>query len=121
MAAAKRFFTALGSTVDPRFSDDDSPSVVISDTIVVILQSKRRFAEQTVEEIADSTETRKTLICLNAESRAQVDELAGKAIAAGGTATGRVHDHGHMYGRAFDDLDGHTWEIVWRHPSPAQG
>jgi predicted lactoylglutathione lyase len=121
VAATTRFFTALGFTVNPRFPDDDCASVVISDTIVVILQSKRRFAEQTDKEIADSAATRETLICLSAERCEKVDELDGKAIAAGGTATGRVHDHEHMYGRAFDDLDGHTWEFVWMDPSPARG
>ncbi|MBC2867632.1 VOC family protein [Streptomyces mexicanus] len=121
IAAAKEFFTALGFTINPQFSTDDCACVVISDTIVTMLLSKERYADFTDKEIADSTKTSETLICLSAESREKVDELVEKAVAAGGTVTGRTQDHGHMYGRAFDDLDGHTWEVMWMDPAAVQG
>ncbi|MEU5899188.1 MULTISPECIES: VOC family protein [Streptomyces] len=120
VAASKKFFTELGYTINPQFSTDDCACVTISDTIVAMMLSKEHYANFTQKEIADSTKVSETLICLSAESREKVDELVDRAIAAGGTA-GKVQDYGTMYGRAFDDLDGHTWEVMWMDPSEVQG
>jgi uncharacterized protein len=117
---AQKFFTELGYTINPQFTTDDCACVVISDTIIAMLLGKQRYADFTQKEIADSTRTSEVLLCLSAESRAKVDELVDKAIAAGGTATGETQDHGFMYGRAFDDPDGHTWEVMWMDPAAAQ-
>ena len=119
--ASKKFFTELGYSINPQFSDDNAASVVISDTIVAMLLTKSFYSTFTKKEIADATKTSEVLIALSAESRAQVDELVDKAIAAGGTVSGETQDHGFMYGRSFDDLDGHTWEVVWMDPSAVQG
>jgi predicted lactoylglutathione lyase len=119
--ASKKFFTELGYTINPQFSGDDCACVVISDTIVTMLLSKQRYADFTKKEIADSTRTSEVLICLSAESREKVDELVEKAVAAGGRANDDVQDHGYMYGRSFDDLDGHSWEVVWMDPAAVQG
>lgn len=119
--ASKKYFSELGYTINPQFSDEQCACVVISDTIIAMLLSKQRYADFTKKEIADSTRTSEVLICLSAESREKVDELCDKAITAGGTASGNVQDHGYMYGRAFDDLDGHTWEVMWMDPTAVQG
>ncbi|MEU6810664.1 VOC family protein [Streptomyces sp. NPDC046831] len=119
--ASKKFFTELGYTINPQFTTDDCACVVISDTIVAMLLSRQRYADFTKKEIADPTRTSEVLLCLSAESREKVDELVDRAIAAGGSATGEPQDHGFMYGRAFDDLDGHTWEIMWMDPAAVQG
>ncbi|MEU6481577.1 VOC family protein [Streptomyces sp. NPDC047017] len=121
VAAAKEFYAALGYPINPQFSGDDSACVVISDTIFAMLLSKKHYAEFTRKEIADSTRTSEVLICLSAESREKVDELIEKAVAAGGAVSGEPQDHGHMYGRAFDDLDGHSWEVMWMDPAAMQG
>jgi predicted lactoylglutathione lyase len=121
VAASKKFFTELGYTINPQFSTDDNACVVISESIVAMLLSKQRYADFTKKEIADSTKTSEVLICLSAESREKVDELVGKAVAAGGTANPDVQDHGYMYGRSFDDLDGHSWEVVWMDPAAVEG
>ncbi|MEU7582897.1 VOC family protein [Streptomyces sp. NPDC041068] len=120
VAASKKFFTEVGYTLNPQFSTDDCACVVISDTIIAMMLSKQRYADFTQKEIADSTKTSEALLCLSAESREKVDELVDKAIAAGGTA-GKVQDYGTMYGRSYDDLDGHTWEIMWMDESEVQG
>jgi hypothetical protein len=60
------------------------------------------------------------LVCLSCESRAEVDDLVHKAVAAGGTIFRDPQDHGFMYGHAFRDLDGHVWELVWMDPSAVQ-
>jgi len=121
VAASREFFTELGYTINPQFSTDDCACVVISDTIVAMLLSRQRYADFTKKEIADATRTSEVLLCLSAESREKVDELVGKAVAAGGTANEDVQDHGYMYGRSFDDLDGHSWEVVWMDPAAVQG
>ncbi|MFE0177370.1 VOC family protein [Streptomyces sp. NPDC059002] len=120
VAASKKFFTELGYGINPQFSSDDCACVVISDTIIAMMLSKEHYANFTQKEIADPTKVSETLICLSAESREKVDELVDKAIAAGGTA-GKVQDYGTMYGRAYDDLDGHTWEVMWMDPSEVKG
>ncbi|MFD4524214.1 VOC family protein [Streptomyces sp. NPDC058470] len=118
---SKKFFTELGYTINPQFSTDDCACVVISDTIVAMMLSKQRYADFTKKQIADSTKTSEVLLCLSAESREKVDELVDNAIAAGGSASGETQDHGFMYGRAFDDPDGHTWEVTWMDPAAVQG
>ncbi|GAB2931539.1 VOC family protein [Streptomyces heilongjiangensis] len=119
--ASKKFFTELGYSINPQFSDENAASVVISDTIVAMLLTKPFYATFTKKEIADATRTSEVLLCLSAESREKVDELVEKAVAAGGTASEKVQDMDFMYGRAFDDLDGHTWEVVWMNPDVVQG
>ncbi|QFR00611.1 VOC family protein [Streptomyces phaeolivaceus] len=119
--ASKKFFTELGYALNPQFSDENAASVVISDTIVAMLLTKPFYSTFTQKEIADATKTSEVMLCLSAESREKVDELVEKAVAAGGTASEKVQEMDFMYGRAFDDLDGHTWEVVWMDPSAIQG
>ncbi|OSZ57339.1 glyoxalase [Streptomyces pharetrae CZA14] len=119
--ASKKFFTELGYSINPQFSDETTASVVISDTIVVMLLDKEKYAQFTKKEIADATRTSEVLIALSAESREKVDELVDKALAAGGTTAGETQDMGFMYGRSFDDLDGHTFEVVWMDPAAIEG
>ncbi|MFJ8201323.1 VOC family protein [Streptomyces sp. NPDC096152] len=118
--ASGKFFTELGYTINPQFSTEACACVVISDTIVAMLLSRQHYATFTQKEIVDSTKASEVLLCLSAESREKVDELVDRAIAAGGRATGQTQDHGFMYGRAFDDLDGHTWEVMWMDPAAVQ-
>ena len=119
--ASKKFFTELGYSLNPQFSDENAASVVISDTIVAMLLTRPFYATFTTKEIADATKTSQVMLCLSAESREKVDELVEKAVAAGGTASDKVQEMDFMYGRAFDDLDGHTWEVVWMDPSAIEG
>ncbi|WP_077798872.1 VOC family protein [Streptomyces sp. JHA26] len=119
--ASKKFFTELGYTINAQFSDETAASVVISDTIIAMLLTKEKYAQFTKKEIVDPTKASEVLIALSAESREKVDELVEKAVAAGGSVSGETQDHGFMYGRAFDDLDGHTWEVVWMDPAAVEG
>ncbi|MFF5314497.1 VOC family protein [Streptomyces massasporeus] len=121
LGASKTFFTELGFTINEQFSDDTTASVVISETIVVMVHTKEKYLQFTKKEVADSTKTSEVLIALSSESREKVDELVEKAVAAGGSVSGETQDHGFMYGRAFDDLDGHTFEVVWMDPAAVQG
>ncbi|MEU3060280.1 VOC family protein [Streptomyces subrutilus] len=119
--ASKAFWGELGYSFNAQFSDENAASMVISDTIVAMLLTEARYKDFTHKEIADATRTSEVLLCLSAESRAAVDELVDAAVGAGATEPRPAQDHGTMYGRAFDDLDGHTWEIMWVDPAMVQG
>ncbi|WP_108990239.1 VOC family protein [Streptomyces coelicoflavus] len=118
---SKKFFTGLGWELNAQFSDDNTASFPVSDTIVVMVHTPQKYREFTKKEIADSTKSSEVLIALSAESREKVDELVDKAVAAGGSVSGETQDHGFMYGRAFDDVDGHTFEVVWMDPAAVEG
>ncbi|GAA2592734.1 MULTISPECIES: VOC family protein [Streptomyces] len=119
--ASKKFFAGLGWEINAQFSDDSTASFPVSDTIVVMVHTPQKYREFTKKDIADSAKSSEVLIALSAESREKVDELVEKAVAAGGSVTGETQDHGFMYGRAFDDVDGHTFEVVWMDPAAVQG
>ncbi|MET8903617.1 MULTISPECIES: VOC family protein [unclassified Streptomyces] len=119
--AARKFFTGLGFAADDTFSDDTTAAIPLSDTVSVMLHTHLKYAEFTKKRIVDSTSSSEVLLALSAASREEVDALVEKAVAAGGSVTGEPQDHGFMYGRAFDDLDGHTWEVMWMDPTAAQG
>jgi predicted lactoylglutathione lyase len=119
--ASKKFFTELGYTINAQFSDETTGSVVISEQIVVMLLAHEKYAQFTKKEIADSTRTSEVLIALSAESREKVDELVDRALSLGATEPREKQDLGFMYGRAFEDLDGHTFEVVWMDPAAVEG
>ncbi|MEV3858383.1 VOC family protein [Streptomyces sp. NPDC050095] len=119
--AAKKFYSDLGYTINQQFTDETGSAVEVSDTIIFMLLTKEKYAGFTHKSIVDSTKESEVLVCLSAESRDKVDELVERALAAGGTEHGEKQDHGFMYGRAFDDLDGHTVEVAWMDPSAIQG
>ncbi len=116
---SKEFFTRLGYSFNPQFSDENAACLVISDEIFAMLLVEPFFKSFTKKEIADSRTSTEVMIALSAESREQVDDLTDKALAAGGQPAGDPQDHGFMYGRSFYDLDDHHWEVVWMDPAAA--
>ncbi|GAA3205851.1 MULTISPECIES: VOC family protein [Streptomyces] len=121
LEAAKKFYTGLGYSINEQFSDETAASVVISDTIFAMLLTRQKYAQFTKKEIVDSTKSSEVLLALSAASREEVDAMVDRAVAAGGSVTGETQDHGFMYGRSFDDIDGHTWEVVWMDPAAVEG
>jgi uncharacterized protein len=117
VAAAQRFYTDLGYAINPHFTGEDSACVVISEHINAMLMSHPHFKEFAATEIADATTSTEVIIALSADSRAAVDTLADKALAAGGFEPKPPQDHGVMYVRSFTDLDGHHWESGWMDPT----
>jgi predicted lactoylglutathione lyase len=115
------FFERLGFRFNPQFTDGTAACMVISDDIYAMLLTHEKFKTFTKKVIADATKSAEVLTALSVESKARVDDVVGKALAAGGTESGDLQDYGFMYGRNFDDLDGHTWEIIWMDPSHVQG
>ena len=110
---SKAFYEAIGATANPTFTDDTAACMVFSDVIHVMLLTHDKFAQFTPKRIADAKETSEVLICISADSREAVDEITDKALAAGGREPREKQDHGFMYGRSFEDLDGHIWEPMW--------
>ena len=117
---SKAFFRQLGFTFNPQFTDETAACMVITDDIYAMLLTHRKFKEFTKKEIADAHRTTEVLTCLSFDSKDKVDELVDKAVAAGGTEAREPQDYGFMYGRSFNDLDGHIWEIIWMDPSHIQ-
>ena len=108
------FYESIGATKDERFCDGTAACMVISETIFVMLLTHDKFRQFTSKAIADSRNTSQVLLCLSAESREAVDEMVEKAASAGGGVDpGPKQDYGFMYGRSFEDLDGHHWEVMW--------
>jgi len=115
------FFKALGYEFTPQFTDDTAACMVIdAPNIFAMLLTHEKFKLFTPKAISNAKETTEVLICLSCASRSEVDELVRKAVAAGGTTFRDPQDHGFMYGHAFQDLDGHIWEVMWMDPSAVQ-
>jgi hypothetical protein len=88
--------------------------MVFSDIIHVMLLTHDKFGQFTPKPIADARRATEVLLCVSADSRAAVDRMLERAGAAGGrTDPGPRQDHGFMYGRSFEDPDGHHWEVMW--------
>lgn len=111
------FFEKLGFSFNKQFTDDTAACLVISEDIYAMLLTQAKFKGFTTKELADPTKVSEVLTCLSADSKAEVDRLADTALAAGGTKHMPPMDFGFMYGRSFNDLDGHVWELVWMDPS----
>jgi predicted lactoylglutathione lyase len=114
------FFSKLGFQFNPQFTDDKAACMIISDDAFVMLLSEPFFKTFTRREPCDTTRCTEGLYALSCESRAEVDEMVRKAIAAGGTHAMEPQDHGFMYGWSFYDVDGHHWEVMWMDPKAIQ-
>lgn len=110
---SKLFFGKLGYSFNPQFTDEKAACMVVSDDNFVMLLTEEFFKTFTKKDIADAHQTTEVLVALNEDSREAVDAHVEKALKAGGTETREPQDHGFMYGRSFNDPDGHIWEIFW--------
>jgi hypothetical protein len=114
LARATAFYQALGAEKNERFCDGTASCMVFSETIHAMLLTHDKFRQFTPKAIADAKTTSEVLICISADSREAVDDMVGKAREAGGRVDpGPKQDYGFMYGRSFEDLDGHIWEVMW--------
>jgi len=115
---SKAFFNALGYNLNPQFTDANAACMVVQEgSIHAMLLVESFFKTFTDKAIADTRTSTEVLLCLSCESRAEVDELVAKAVAAGGTTPRAPQDLGFMYGHGFQDLDGHLWELVFMDPN----
>ena len=119
MKRSQDFFKQLGFTFNPQYTNDQGACMVVSDDIYVMLLVEDFFKTFTKKPIADGKKVTEVIVCLSVDSRAKVDELVAKAVAAGGSSSNPKQDHGFMYGHGFEDLDGHVWELVYMDPTQA--
>jgi uncharacterized protein len=117
MERSKAFFSALGFSFNPQFTNEQGACMVVSDSIFAMLLVEPFFQTFTKKPIADARKSTEVLVCLSCDSREEVDAMVRKALAAGGTAPNAPQDHGFMYGHGFEDLDGHVWELAWMDPA----
>lgn len=115
------FFTSLGFEFNPDFTDENATAMVVNDQAIVMLLVRDFFSTFTDKSIADTASSVEVLCSVSADSREDVDDIIGKAIAAGGRETRPKDDRGFMYSGAFEDLDGHIWEVNWMDPAAMQG
>ena len=114
LARATAFYQAVGASKNEQFSNDTASCMVLSDTIHVMLLTHDKFRQFTPKKIADAKTSSEVLICISADNRNAVDEIVGQAEVAGGRVDpGPKQDYGFMYGRSFEDPDGHIWEVMW--------
>ncbi|HET6807434.1 MAG TPA: VOC family protein [Nitrososphaera sp.] len=107
------FFTKLGFTFNPQFTDENATCMIVGEDIFVMLLVEKFFKIFTKKEICDTIKDTEVIIALSAESREKVDQMINKVIEAGGRESREPQDHGWMYGRSFQDINGHLWEIIY--------
>lgn len=114
LAAATRFYEAIGCEKNAQFSDERASSMVWSDTITFQLMTRDYYATFTSKPIADAHSTSAALFALSRDSREEVDSIVEAAAMAGGKADIRERqDLGFMYIRTFEDPDGNVFEPAW--------
>ena len=117
---AKEFFAKLGFSFNRQFTDDKAACMVVSGEAYVMLLAEPFFRTFTKKEPCDTSTHTEGMFALSCASRAEVDELVQKALAAGGSRAMDPVDHGFMYGWSFYDPDGHHWEVLWMDPKVIQ-
>lgn len=118
LGKSKAFFSALGFSFDARFSGENSAFMnIVGETIQAMLTTEPFFKSLIDKPVAQAKEANEIVICLNCDSREEVDGLIAKARAAGGRIPHPPEDHGFMYDQGFEDIDGHLWNLVWAEPA----
>ena len=107
------FFTKLGFKFNPQFTDENATCMIVGEDIFVMLLVEKFFKTFTKKEICDTSKNTEVIVALSVEGREKVDKMINKAIEAGGRESREPQDHGWMYGRSFEDINGHIWEIIY--------
>jgi predicted lactoylglutathione lyase len=112
LTASTAFYLGLGFAKNDMFSDHQTSAIVVSDTIVVMLLTEKRFSDFVVGEVHNEPRSTEIINCLSAASRDEVDDLYRRALANGGGEWKGLTEEGPMYGTSFTDPDGHVWEVL---------
>jgi predicted lactoylglutathione lyase len=107
------FFTKLGFKFNPQFTDENATCMIVGEDIFVMLLVEKFFKTFTKKEICDTSKNTEVIVALSVEGREKVDQMINNAIEAGGRESREPQDHGWMYGRSFEDINGHIWEIIY--------
>jgi predicted lactoylglutathione lyase len=115
------FYRAIGAEQNMQFSDETAAMMSFTPEINVMVLTHDKYRQFTSKPLADAHATSEVLLCVSADGRQAVDEMVVSAAGAGGVADpGPVQEHGFMYGRSFEDPDGHHWEVMWMDLEAAQ-
>jgi len=107
------FFTQLGFSFNPKFTDDKATCLIIGENINVMLLVEEFYKTFTNKQICNTDTTSEVLIAVSVEMREEVDEMMVKVVKAGGSEYMKRQDYGWMYQRVFLDIDGHHWEVFF--------
>lgn len=113
---SKEFFTHLGFEFDQKWTNHEAAALIIAQNIYAMIHTDKSFRRFTDKVLCDSKTTTEALFALSCSSKAEVDTLVKKAVEAGGKVHKEVQDYGFMYSHAFEDLDGHIWEVMFLQP-----
>lgn len=116
---AMAFFATLGFEFNPTFTNEQGACMVVNEHACVMLLVQPFFQTFTRKELCDTRDRIEAINAFSVASRAEVDEVCGRAIGAGGQPAIEPQDYGFMYSRSFQDLDGHHWEVLWMDPAAA--
>ena len=105
------FFTKLGFKFNPQFTDKNATCMIIGENIFAMLLVEKFFKTFTKKKIVNAKASIEVLNGLAVDSRKKVDDMLNKAVKSGGKEPNKPQDHGWMYERDFQDLDGHIWGI----------
>jgi predicted lactoylglutathione lyase len=114
---SKAYFENMGFSFNKQFTNQEAACMVVSEDIFVMLLTRPNFKQFTKKEISDPAKTAQVILALSANSRDEVDSLVSKGIQFGGRQASHPKEFGFMYGKSFEDLDGHIWEVMWMEPS----
>jgi hypothetical protein len=113
LARSVAFYKAVGAEQNMQFSDDMAAMMRFSDAVNVMLLTHEKYAQFTSKPIADAHAASSVLLAIQLGSRAEVEAITERALAAGAIEPSPVDEHGWMYGRSFEDPDGHGWGPFW--------
>jgi hypothetical protein len=108
-----QFYTALGFTNNPQFSDEAGKCMVWSENIFLMILSHEKFAGFATKPIADTKSSLAALFSLSVDSVDEVNNMVNNGLKAGGTEPHEMRDYGFMQQRSIEDFDGHTWEVFY--------
>ncbi|MDB4983889.1 MAG: hypothetical protein JWM20_68 [Patescibacteria group bacterium] len=111
LSKSKAFFKSLGYSFNPQFTNNAAACLVLGENIFAMLTTEEFLSTFTKKPIADAHATTETILALSVNSREEVDAIIEKGVSAGGKEYRDADDHGWMYLRVLEDLDGHQWEF----------
>lgn len=115
------FFEALGFNFNVQFTDAGSTSMLVGEDAYFMFLEQEKFTSFAKRPLGNPRKETSSIFALSVDSRAEVDEMVKKAVAAGGSHAADPQDHGFMYGWSFYDLDGYHWEVFWMDPKAMEG
>lgn len=115
------FFESLGFSFNAQFTDATATCMLVGEDAYFMLLTRDKFTSFAGREIGEPWDQTSAMFAISVNSRADVDDMVRKAIAAGGAGANKPQDHGFMYGWSFYDPDGHHWEVFWMDPAAVNG